>query len=310
MPQLVRADYAANSNDSGWLAHPAALNANFSPIIGFTAREQSLRTRLAFKQIEQRLAGSDGKPGNRFTMANLEQVFFDNRNYSAELTLDALVGLCRATPSAAASSGRVVDLTAACTVLANYNKRFNLDAVGVPLFREFWRTARNTPNLWSVPFSAADPVNTPRGVNTGNATVAAALLKALADSVERLSANGTALDVPLRGVQYVTVGTTRIPIDGGDEFEGPFNKMTPAAGLTAAGYTPIASGSSYIQAVTFDANGPVARGILTYSQSTDPTSPHFADQTALYATGRFAPLPFSPAQIAADPNLRTVKISE
>ncbi len=310
MPQLVRADYAANSNDSGWLAHPAALNANFSPIIGFTAREQSLRTRLAFTQLADRLAGTDGKAGNRFNMANLEQVFFDNRNYSAELVAPALVALCRATPSATATSGRVVDLTAACTVLATYNKRFNLEAVGVPLFREFWRVARTTPNLWTVPFSATDPVNTPRGVNSANTTVAAALLKALADSVERLAANGTALDVPLRGVQSITLAGTRIPIDGGDEFEGPFNKMTPAAGLTAAGYTPIVSGSSYIQTVTFDANGPVARGILTYSQSTDPSSPHYADQTALYATGRFAPLPFSAAQIAADPNLRTVKISE
>lgn len=310
LPQLVRSDYAANSNDSGWLAHPAQLNANFSPIVGFTARAQSLRTRLAFTQVADRLAGADGKPGNRFNMANVEQVFFDNRNYSAELVADALVGLCRATPTATATSGAVIDLAPACTVLANWNKRFTLDAVGVPVFREFWRRAQNTANLWTVPFSATEPVNTPRGVNTASPTVAAALLRALADSVERLAANGTALDVPLRGVQYVTVGTTRIPIDGGDEFEGPFNKMTPAAGLTAAGYTPIVSGSSYIQAVTFDASGPVARGILTYSQSTDPTSAHFADQTALYATGRFAPLPFSAAQIAADPNLRTSKISE
>ena len=310
MPQMVRSDYTANSNDSGWLAHPAQLNANFSPIIGFTAREQSLRTRLAFTQVANRLAGSDGKPGNRFNLANLEQVFFDNRSFSAELVADALVALCRATPAAAASNGEVINLAPACTVLANWNKRYNLDAVGVPVFREFWRRAQATPALWAQPFNATDPVNTPRGVNSANPAVAAALLRALADSVQRLAANGTALDVPLRGVQYMTLGTTRIAIDGADEFEGPFNKMTPAAGLTAAGYTPIVSGSSYIQLVTFDVNGPVARGILTYSQSTDPSSPHFADQTALYASGRFAPLPFSAAQIAADPNLKTSRISE
>jgi acyl-homoserine-lactone acylase len=315
MPQLTRADYAANSNDSAWLANPAALNTSFSPIVGFGAREQSLRTRLAFTQIAERLAGTDGKPGRRFNMANLEQVFFDNRNYSAELVADALVALCRTTPSATSSAGRVVNLAPACTVLGNWNKRFNLDAVGVPVFREFWRIARTTPSLWSVPFSATDPVGTPRGVNSSNPAVAAALLKALADSVEKLTANGTALDVPLRSVQYALAGTvlgasTRIPIDGGDEFEGPFNKMTPAAGLTVAGYTPIVSGSSYIQIVGFDAAGPVARGVLTYSQSTDPSSPHYADQTALYATGKFAPLPFSAAQIAADPNLKTLRVSE
>jgi acyl-homoserine-lactone acylase len=319
MPQLLRSDYAANSNDSAWLAHPAQLNNSFSPIVGFGVREQSLRTRLAFTQITDRLAGTDGRTGRRFNMAHLEAVFFDNRSYSGEQVLDALVALCRATPRASSTGSatqpsRVVNLVHACNVLALWNKRYTLDAVGVPLFREFWRAlqpfVRSTPALWAVPFNPADPVNTPHTINSSNPAVAAALLQALADSVEKLTAAGIALDAPLRQVQYVVAGGKRIPIDGGDEFEGPFNKITPAGGLTAAGYTPIVSGSSYIQIVGFDAAGPVARGVLTYSQSTDPTSPHFADQTALYATGKLAPLPFSAAQIAADPNLLTVRISE
>ncbi len=323
MPQLLRADYTANSNDSAWLAHPAALNADFSPLVGFGAREQSLRTRLAFTQLADRLNGTDGKAGKRFNSANLEQIYFDNRNYSAELVADALVALCRATPTATSSAGKVVNLAPACGVLAGWNKRLGPDAVGVPVFREFWRAllpfTRSAPQanaaqasspFWLVPFSATDPVNTPRGVNSANPAVAAAMLKALADSVEKLSAAGIALDAPLRSLQFVVANGTRLPIDGGDEFEGPFNKMTPAGGLTAAGYTPIVSGSSYIQIVGFDAAGPVARGVLTYSQSTNPASPHYADQTALYATGKLVPLPFSAAQIAADPNLKTVRLSE
>ena len=80
--------------------------------------------------------------------------------------------------------------------------------------------------------------------------------------------------------------------------------------LIANGYTPIISGSTYIQAVTWGANGPVARGILTYSQSTDPASKHAADQTALYSTGQWYRLPFSSAEIAADPALVTVILRE
>lgn len=310
MPQLVRSDYVANSNESGWLANPADLSATFSPVIGPMAKEQSLRTRLAFRQIADRLAGSDGLAGNKFDIDKLETIFFNARAHAAELTVDALVALCRTTPTATSTAGKLTDLKPACDALAGWNRRMNFDAVGVPVFREFWRSARNIPSLWSVPFSATDPVNTPRGLNTGNPTVATALLRALADSVNTLAANGVALDAPLRQVQYVMAGSTRIAIDGGDEFEGPFNKMTPAAGLTAAGYTPIVSGSSYVQAVSFDAEGPVARGILTYSQSTDPSSPYASDQTQLYATGKWAKLPFKDSDISADPNLKAIKISE
>ena len=50
----------------------------------------------------------------------------------------------------------------------------------------------------------------------------------------------------------------------------------------AAGYVPY-HGSSYIQVVSFDDKGPVADAVLSYSQSADPASPHFADQTWLYS---------------------------
>lgn len=310
MPLVLRSDYAANSNDSAWLANPKQLLDGLPLIIGASATTQSVRTRMAFTQIADRLSGADGKGGNRFSPAKLEAIFFDNRSYAAELTTDALVALCQATPTATSSAGNVVDLRAACGVLAAWSKRMDFGAVGVPVFREFWRSARNIPGLFAVPFSAADPVNTPRQVNVGNATVSAALLKALADSVEKMAANSVNLNATLGTQQYALAGSTRIPINGGDEFEGTFNKMTPALGLTPAGYTPIASGSSYIQVVTWDANGPVARGILTYSQSTDPASPYAADQTLLYSTGKFANLPYKQSDIAADPALKTTQISE
>ena len=59
-------------------------------------------------------------------------------------------------------------------------------------------------------------------------------------------------------------------------------------------------GSSYIQVVTFDAKGPVADAVLSYSQSTDPASPHYADQTWLYSKKGWHRLPFHPADIAKE----------
>jgi len=56
-------------------------------------------------------------------------------------------------------------------------------------------------------------------------------------------------------------------------------------------------GSSYMQVVTFDAQGPVADAVLSYSQSTDPASPHYADQTLRYSNKDWHRLPFSSADV-------------
>jgi acyl-homoserine-lactone acylase len=40
--------------------------------------------------------------------------------------------------------------------------------------------------------------------------------------------------------------------------------------------------SGFVLAVRLTRDGPVARTLLTYSESSDPSSPHRGDQTALY----------------------------
>ena len=48
-----------------------------------------------------------------------------------------------------------------------------------------------------------------------------------------------------------------------------------------------------------NADGPVSRGILTYSLSTNPASPRFADQTKLYSQKQWVELPFSDEDVEA-----------
>jgi acyl-homoserine-lactone acylase len=69
-------------------------------------------------------------------------------------------------------------------------------------------------------------------------------------------------------------------------------------------------GTSYIQVVGFDAAGPVADALLSYSQSTNPESPHFGDQTKEYSAKRWHHMPFTPAEIAAARKGAAVVISE
>jgi acyl-homoserine-lactone acylase len=302
LPMLSRNDYVGNHNESAWLSHPAQLLTGFSPLVGDQAKAQSLRTRMGFTQVQDRLAGTDGLVGNKVSADNLESVFFQQRLYSAELVLPALLGLCQTNASATATNGTVVDLKQACSVLAGWDRKAKINSVGTPVFREFWRRAQSIVGLYGTPFNPAQPLTTPRDPAVGTPAVATALLKALADGVLALNAANVPLTATLGSVQYVTRNGANVPLDGGDEFEGIYNKMTPP-GLVPGGYNNIVSGSSYIQIVSFDATGVSARGILTYGQSSNPASPYYADQTLQLSSGKFVKLPFTDAEIAADPKL-------
>ena len=62
------------------------------------------------------------------------------------------------------------------------------------------------------------------------------------------------------------------------------------------GYSEIVAGNSYIQAVSWnESDCPDAYAILTYSQSTDPASDHYADATELYSEGGWIDMPFCEA---------------
>ncbi|CAN5738771.1 hypothetical protein BH20ACT2_BH20ACT2_04860 [soil metagenome] len=52
-----------------------------------------------------------------------------------------------------------------------------------------------------------------------------------------------------------------------------------------------------------------ASALVTYSQSDDVTSPHLADQTREFSAKRFIPMRFCEADILADPELTTTKVT-
>jgi acyl-homoserine-lactone acylase len=194
----------------------------------------------------------------------------------------------------------VVDISAACPVLAAWDLRDNLDSEGAHVFREFMGEGgggRTLPSSWNylVPFSLADPVNTPRGLDPVTNPDA---LQALAVAVKRFTDVGIALDAALGDLQSETRNADVIPMHGGTNASGLFN-IIGASFQGAAGYPDVNSGSSWIQATEFTENGPVSRGILTYSLSPNPDSPHFADQTMLFSQKQWVDLPFTDEDVAA-----------
>ncbi|MBY0342483.1 MAG: penicillin acylase family protein, partial [Sphingomonadales bacterium] len=116
-----------------------------------------------------------------------------------------------------------------------------------------------------------------------------------------------ALDAPWGEVQHVMAGNQAIPIHGGPGTLGILNMQESVP--TPNGLTP-RHGTSYIQIVGFDETGPVADAILSYSQSTDPASPHAADQTRAYADKKWHRLPFTAKAIAAEVIGKPKRIAE
>jgi acyl-homoserine-lactone acylase len=311
LPSLFRDDYVENSNDSYWLANPEQPLTGFARIIGDEDTERALRTRSGLIMIQKRLAGTDGKPGNRFTLQQLQDLVFSNEQYAGQLWRDELVALCNTTGTLPGSNGPV-DVRDACPVLADWDLHDNLDSNGALLFRRFASRALaavgldRPPGIFDEEYTpGGDPVNTPRGLNTENPIVQ----RALADAVTDLQSSGIPLDAPLRGYQFERRGSEAIPIHGGPGTLGVFNAINVGF-VSGQGYPNVPHGSSYVYTTQFTDGCPETRAILTYSLSTDPTSPWFADQTRMFSNKQWVDEAYCENEIAADPNLQVTDISE
>ena len=300
-PSLFRRDFVTNSNDSYWLTNPRQPLEGFSRVIGEERTTRSLRTRMGLTLAEERLADTDGEPGGpKFDVENLSKIEFNDRGKAAELWREPLVAYCRANPTVPSSSGPV-DATAACDVLATWSGRDDLDAPGAVLFRRFGtRALAAMPSPFAVPFSAADPVNTPRGLATENPQVQ----MALGDAIRDLATAGIPQNAGLRGFQFEKKNGEEIPIHGGPDSLGLFNVIT-APFDKKRGFPDVVHGSSYVQVVETGGGCPTAKTILTYSQSSDPTSRYYADQTRMFSKKEWVDQPFCRKDIEADPELRT-----
>ena len=310
LPQLERDDYVFNANGVFWFAHAEArIKGEFSPLHGPQNRALSIRTRNNALHLTNAppyvAAGRDGK----FSLAEVQAAVFANRSLTADLLVPELVGRCKANPRVTVDAGEV-DLSKACIVLDGWDRRFDLESRGAVLFREWLghyanQDLGNRGRLFAVAFDPADPVGTPRGLAPG-----ALALENLGKAMRVLDSRRIPLEASLGDVQYAfSKLPRRIPIHGGIEPEGVLNQARPrgvgepavegSQRLTETGY-PVAGGSSFVMALEYTNDGPRAMAILTYSQSDNPDSQHFADQTELFSKKQWRPVLFTGKSIAAD----------
>ena len=293
MPVLRDAPYVENSNDSAWLTNADRPLTGYERVFGTIGTPRSLRTRGGVEDVAAMAAKG------RLTVADLQRQQFANRAPAGDM---AAADAARACPAV------LPDDPEACRAIGAWDRTVNTDSRGALLFDRFWRKFAGSVPLaqqWKVPFSAADPVRTPRTLDTSSAGFA----KALTDAVAELRAAGIPLDAPLGAHQFVVRNGARIPVSGGTESLGVWNKTEPVWNAAGGGYTEVAHGTSHVQAVGWDGGRcPVARTLLSYSQSSNPNSPHYSDQTALYSGERWVTSRFCERDIMRSPALRVVRV--
>ena len=317
-PKYSGTDYVQNSNDSFWLTNLESPITNVSPLYGSVENQQSLRSRMAHQLLADS-AGSDGL----FNPAEVEQALLNNRNYLAESVLTELLAICQAQGSTAVVVGsESVDISAGCTALAMWDGKMNKDSSSAHLFREFAFQFNKNPQ-WINVFSTDNATTTPSGLVNNNTT-----LEQFAQAIINVESAGLALDATLGTVQFVerslpdgSATGVKIPWAGAHNIEGGFNVFSTRPGndgslvprhvysaqnsdsiLSAeGGGYHINYGSSWMTVVNFTDEGPVARGLLSYSQSSEYGSDHNLDQSLLYSQQpQLRPLRFTEADIEAN----------
>lgn len=310
LPVLERRDYVQNSNDSAWLTNPHAPLTGFSPLLSIDGTVQGLRTRKGLTWLQDSLRPRDGVPTRRISQSQVEAMVLDNRVYLAELVLEDMLSLCPG-GSRAAGIAATADLQQACTALKAWDRTAGVEAgIGYGYMEEFaLGFLRQTPDVWRVPFDSLDPVNTPRGLRVEEPAVAAKVRAAMETGVRKVAARGWTPDKRWGDIQVSTRGARHISVPGGDEQLGVYNMMV-AVDSSGDGRREVIAGTSYLQSVGFTSEGPRARALLAYSQSTNPASAYFSDQTERFARREWVELPFTRAQIDAQPGIVRSVIAE
>ena len=317
LPLQIRNDYTSNMNDSFWLSNPEAPITGIPSIVGNVDSARSLRTRNGLTQIAERLAGTDGEQGNKFTLPQVQNMLTNNRNYSAELLAADMVSFCQSKPTMSRLNGSTVDVSAACGVLAEYDLTDNLDSEGTLLWRRIaGRLPLTSAGLYLTPFSLGNPVNTPSVLNLaftlpGQAVSAAEA--AMAETVHEFNTRTPQMpfDATLSEYQYVTRNGERIPIPGGPGGIGVYNVITASRNSNTGEYDNVVHGTSFVINASLDGSKcPDVKTILAYSQAaTNSASPNYDDQTKLFSDYGWVEDRFCLNQQLADPGLRTEKLN-
>jgi acyl-homoserine-lactone acylase len=346
-PSVERDDYVFNANDSFWLPHATeVLEGDYSFLHGAQRTPRSPRTREnATVLADVSAEGPSGEDG-LFTLDELADAALLNRGYTSRVLLGDVVERCEAAngpvgvEALAGEDGEdvlpaeFVDIEAACEVLAGWDGVYDVDRAGPVVWREMlsqfaFADLMDAGNLWSEPFDADEPVDSPSGLATdvGEGSVDPAM-QALARAVQVLERAEIAVDAPLGDVQFALRDGERIPLHGGDFVDGTTNVVDAFPGwsildpaldeldreplvegsgsnlvrVTASDETGymVDDGTSFLLALNFTDDGPEARAFLTYGETEDRSSDLYTEATQAFSDKEWRDIAFTADQVDDD----------
>jgi acyl-homoserine-lactone acylase len=307
LPILKRRDYVQNSNDSYWMTNSKVPITGIPEIVGDTNTALGLRTRYGLREINERLTGSDGESGKGYTIGLLRKMWSSADSEGGLLLKNQLADFCATTPTVDIGGGKIVDISAACPIVRNWDASARLDSKGDWLFTMWSHFADDT---FADKFDPANPLTTPNRLATTNAN-----LVALGKAVQALRDRGLPLDATTRQVQFLERRGVKIPVRGCDTgcYAAIDASVDPAADSKSSGipieYGQVLYGSSIVETIELTKKGPKGGTILTYSESENPDSKHSGDQTKLFSENGWVPLTFSEKQILGNKDLKTTTLS-
>ena len=303
-PALVRKDYVENSNNSFWLANANSPLTGFSPALGGEEENPGMRSQTGIDMVAQRMGTynsgvpTDGlSPTPGFTAETMQDSWTKFRSLPAERALPGLREICENAVTEDGGLINGVNVSGACPVLNAYDATATLEAKGAWLFQEWFQRAPSTAaNFWVHPWTASEPVYTPNTLNTS----LQASKEALATAVSSMEARGLPLDASTGEVQRAPqAGAAPLPgcSDGGNCFAAIGSSFpTPTAKQAE-----VTGGTSIVMFTELQAgHEPLTKALLAYSQSEDPTSPYYEDQTQRLSKNEWITLPWTPASVEAD----------
>ncbi|WP_053159964.1 acylase [Pseudomonas sp. P1.8] len=298
LPQLLRKDFVQHSNDSAWMANPAQPLTGYSPLISQDGQPLGLRSRFALARLSALTKA--GKIGAQ----DLQHMVMDDQVYQAEQVMPDLLQFCATGLSADAKN-----LAPLCVSLTTWDRHANLNSgLGFVHFQNVMEALEQFPDAWRVAFDPNDPQHTPRGLAVDRPEVAKALRGAMLASVEQVTESGLKANSRWGDIQVVSSGGQQTPIHGGPGALGVYNAIQSVP--RTDGKREVVSGTSYLQVVTFDDNGPQAKGLLAFSLSSEPASKYARDQTSAFSQKQLGVLPFTEQQITSDPQYQVQTIRQ
>ena len=290
LPSLLNpaGGYVQNANNPPWWTtlRDSIDPARYPPYI--EEGELSLRAQTALESV-------DTVP--KLSVDDVRELKFSSRFRVADRLLPDLLTAVDAVESPSMA------LRAGAQALADWDRSAAALSRGAVLFERFlafYQLAQ--PQLFAAPWSAAEPMTTPRGLANPEAALAA--LERATNAVRQEHGDER---IAWGDVHRFRIGSVDVPGDGASGRHGVFRVVTfenAADGTRVAGHggggQPLAGfGDAWVLLVHFTRPVVTAWSVLAYGQTTDLASPHSRDQIELFATHKLREVWFTEDAIAA-----------